>query len=150
MSDTKVPSYEDRVKSQADLEESLQLSLTPEQRIALEKIRASEAANLESQKETADEALAQRVAEILATKMRGPTVHGTTIGQPARVVGHMRLQCKNCPENRPADHPGHAGGCGGDVKRSHDFYGIHTVITEVDSLAAHHAIHIDGTVAYPA
>lgn len=104
----------------------------------------------EPMENSANETLAQRVAEILADKMRGPVAHGTTVGQPAQVVGHNRLQCHNCPENRPADYEGPAGGCGGHVSKSHDFYGLETTVTSVDKLMPHHAIHIDGTVAYPA
>jgi hypothetical protein len=98
----------------------------------------------------ANETLAQRVAEILAGKMKGPQTYGSSLGQPARVVGHGGLKCRNCGETRSADHPGPAGGCKGHVWLSHDFHGTDTVITPVDALESHHAIYVDGTVSHPA
>lgn len=109
----------------------------------------AQAKSPETQASQVNEAQAQRVAEILAGKMQGPRVHGTTIGQPARVVGHQDLRCRNCGIERSADHPGPAGGCGGNHMLSHDFHGFNTVVESVDSLLPHHAIFVDGTVAYP-
>lgn len=119
------------------------------------KIRAMEAKALEAARATADEALAQRVAEILASKMSGPHVHGTTMGQPASVIGHQKLICRNCGHTRDANdqetskNPS-AGGCKGYAYLTHDFHGADTVIETVDALMPHHAIYIDGTVTHPA
>lgn len=99
---------------------------------------------------TENEALAQRVAEILADKMRGARAHGGVLGSPARVVGHHTLRCRACGHTRPADSEDSAGGCGGHPHLSHDFYGMETEVVEVDSLLPHHAIYIDGTVCNPA
>ena len=68
-----------------------------------------------------DEAMAQRVAEIL----RGPAQPDTS----KVVTQHKTLACRNCPHTRPADfgkddkQPS-AGGCQGRPHQSHDFYGV--------------------------
>jgi len=147
--------FESLEATRQKMEEFLQSTLSPQQTQALANVRAMEAKKLEQDRAKADEGIAQRVAEILAGKMSGPRVHGTTINEPARIVGHKRLRCKACGLERPADHQSDsknpsAGGCGGDIRLSHDFHGIDTVIESVDSLQPHHAIYIDGTVAYPA
>lgn len=97
-----------------------------------------------------EEAIAQRVAEIVAGKMQGPRIAGSGIGQPATIVGHGRLRCKACGHVRYADSDEPMGGCNGVTYQSHDFHGMDTVLEEVDARLPHHAVFIEGTITHPA
>lgn len=152
------PSYDDRVRYAMDAESRLQATLSPEQSRILQEIRDADARKLADDRQRYDDAMVDRIADRIAAKQgRGPNSQGalTPLGQPGRIVTHTHIACKRCGHERAADDQSdaefpNAGGCGGTVGLSHDFYGSRTVVEEVPALEAHHAYHIPGTVAFPA
>jgi hypothetical protein len=136
--------------SRQALEAILRKGLSPEQQDALDKIRAADQTTLDAQRAAADAQLSAQIAEIVKREVakRNTGFSATPmLGQPARVVGHHTLVCKNCGQSRDADDQSKsnapsAGGCNGVAHQSHDFYGTDTEIYTVSKLEPHHAVHI--------
>lgn len=83
-----------------------------------------------------DEAIAQRVAEIVA----GQRAPAQTPSHGYKIAGHLGLRCSRCGiECDSNDANPHVGGCCGNILLSHDFHGTRTVVKEVEKLLPHHS-----------